>query len=93
MLRSRQATKAVRALAQSSRQPHRPFTVSPVTSTIKSSTQLPSAIRNQTTAAQSTPAYSQARDIPAPAFNSANAKDRSHVQPLVNPGTPEMDES
>ncbi|KAI1127930.1 thiamine diphosphate-binding protein [Nemania abortiva] len=90
MLRSRQAAKAVKALAQTSRQPHRPFTASPLASAIQSSTKSPSAIRNQTTAAQPTP---QARDIPAPAFNSADKKDRSHVQPLVNPGASEMDES
>lgn len=35
---------------------------------------------------------SQIRDAPSPSFNTAD-KDRSHVQPLVNPRGPEMDES
>ncbi|KAI1168792.1 thiamine diphosphate-binding protein [Nemania serpens] len=80
MLRSRQATMA----------PQRPFTASSAVSAVRTTTKAPSAIRNQTTAAQSTP---QARDIPSPAFNSVDAKDRSHVQPLINSGAPEMDES
>ncbi|KAI1356779.1 thiamine diphosphate-binding protein [Xylaria sp. FL0043] len=91
MLRSRQATKAVRALAQASRQNQRSFTASPAASAIQLTTQSPSAIRSQTTSAQPSP---QARDLPASAFNVADAKDRNHVQPLVNRrANPEMDES
>ncbi|KAI0911655.1 thiamine diphosphate-binding protein [Ustulina deusta] len=90
MLRSRQAARAARALSQTSRQNQRPFTISPTLSAIQTTTKPPSAIRNQTTSAQSTP---QVRDRPAPAFNIADAKDRNHVQPLVSPGAPAMDES
>jgi acetolactate synthase-1/2/3 large subunit len=90
MLRSRQAVKAVRALAQTSRQNQRSFITPPFSSAIQTATRSPSAVRNQTTAAQPIP---QPRDIPAPAFNTADTKDQSHVQPLVNSGAPEMDES
>ncbi|KAI1368576.1 thiamine diphosphate-binding protein [Xylaria arbuscula] len=90
MLRSRQASKAVRAFAQTSRQSQRSFTVSPAASALQTTSKSASAVRNQTTSAQSNP---QARDLPAPAFNVADTKDRSHVQPLVNPSTPAMDES
>ena len=62
MLRTRQASKAVRALAQTSRQQHRSFTTSPVSSSVVATTKkAPSGIRNQTTAAQSS-AY-----VPVPA--------------------------
>ncbi|KAI0483094.1 acetolactate synthase [Xylariaceae sp. FL0804] len=91
MLRSRQATKAVRALAQTSRQQHRSFAVSPVTSNSQSTaTRAPKGTRSQTTAAQPN---AQIRDTPAPAFNTAGANSRGHVQPLVNPRAPEMDET
>ncbi|KAI1177591.1 thiamine diphosphate-binding protein [Nemania sp. FL0916] len=92
MLRSRQASKAIRAVAQASRQPQRSFTASPAASAIqKNNTKPPSAVRNQTTAAQP---ISPTRDIPSPAFNAADAKDQSHVQPLATPSAPsEMDES
>ncbi|KAI1209116.1 acetolactate synthase [Annulohypoxylon truncatum] len=90
MLRTRQASRAVRALAQASRQQRCSFTTSPVASAIQVKKTVPSGIRNQATSAQST---AQAREVPSPAFNTADAKDQSHVQPLVNPRTPEMDES
>ncbi|KAI1345266.1 acetolactate synthase [Xylariaceae sp. FL0016] len=90
MLRSRQAAKAIRAVAQSSRQQQRSLTTSPATAAIQSTTKAPKGVRNQTTAAQST---AEVRATPAPAFNTADAKNRGHVQPLVNPRAPEMDES
>ncbi|GAP86025.1 putative acetolactate synthase I II III large subunit [Rosellinia necatrix] len=90
MLRSRQAVRAVRALAQTSRQNQRYFTASPLASAVQATTRSPGAARSQTTAAQSNP---QSRDIPSPAFNAVDAKDRSHVQPLVGSNAPEMDES
>ncbi|KAI2471187.1 acetolactate synthase [Annulohypoxylon bovei var. microspora] len=90
MLRTRQASRAVKALAQASRQQRCSLTTSPVASAIQIKKTAPSNIRNQATSAQSTV---QAREVPAPAFNTVDAKDRSHVQPLVNPRTAEMDES
>ncbi|CAJ2501481.1 Uu.00g043340.m01.CDS01 [Anthostomella pinea] len=90
MLRTRQATKAVRALAQTSRQQQRSFTASPAPTAIQTTKKGPATVRNQTTAAQSTP---QIRAAPAPNFNTAATKERGHVQPLVNPRSPEMDES
>ncbi|KAI1414848.1 acetolactate synthase [Hypoxylon sp. FL1857] len=90
MLRTRQASRAVKALAQASRQQRRPLTTSPVPSALQTKKTVPTGVRNQATSAQST---AQVRDAPSPAFNAADTKDRSHVQPLVNPRTPEMDES
>lgn len=90
MLRTRQASRAVKALAQASRQQRYSFTTSPVASAIQIKKTAPSSIRNQATSAQST---AQPREVPSPAFNTADAKDQSHVQPLVNPRTSEMDES
>ncbi|RYP14848.1 hypothetical protein DL765_006066 [Monosporascus sp. GIB2] len=91
MLRARQAGRAVRALAQTSRQQQqRSFTSSPASSSSTTAKKAPAAIRNQTTSAQNT---AEARDIPAPAFNTNSVKDRGHVQPLVNPRAPDMDES
>ncbi|KAH0494461.1 hypothetical protein TgHK011_001079 [Trichoderma gracile] len=78
MLRSRQVTaRAVRALGQA-----RAFT-----STTKP-VMIQSGQRKQATAS----AAPQVRPVPSPAFN-AEDKDRSHVQPLVNPSKPDMDES
>ncbi|KAL7912622.1 acetolactate synthase [Trichoderma velutinum] len=84
MLRSRQATtRAVRALGQA-----RAFTST--TTPIKAAAQkkIPTGQRNQATAS----AAPQVRPVPSPAFNRED-KDRSHVQPLVNPQKPDMDES
>ncbi|KAI0596404.1 acetolactate synthase, partial [Biscogniauxia sp. FL1348] len=88
MLRTRPAGKALRALAQASRQQQRSFTVSLSSSAINAAKQIPIGVRNKATSAAAQP-----RDAPAPAFNTAETKDRSHVQPLVSPRAPEMDES
>ncbi|KAI2629618.1 acetolactate synthase [Hypoxylon sp. NC1633] len=90
MLRTRQASRAFKALAQTSRQQQRSLTTPPAVSAVQPKKNVPTGVRNQATSAQST---AQVRDIPAPAFNTADTKDRSHVQPLVNPRAPEMDES
>ncbi|KAI1383324.1 acetolactate synthase [Hypoxylon trugodes] len=90
MLRTRQASRAVKALAQVSRQHQRSLTTSPAVSAIQTRKNVPTGVRSQATSAQST---AQVRDAPAPAFNVAATKDQSHVQPLVNPRAPEMDES
>ncbi|KAI0382009.1 acetolactate synthase [Hypomontagnella monticulosa] len=90
MLRTRQATRAVKALVQTSRQQRCSLTNSTSAAAIQTRKNVPTGVRSQATAAQST---AQARDVPAPAFNTADTKDRSHVQPLVNPKAPEMDES
>ncbi|KAI1496129.1 acetolactate synthase, partial [Biscogniauxia marginata] len=91
MIRTRQAGRALRALAQASRQQQRAFTISPSTSALRTATNAPIGVRTKATAAQST--ASPAPDTPTPAFNVADSKDRGHVQPLVNPSAPEMDES
>ncbi|KAI0016485.1 thiamine diphosphate-binding protein [Xylariomycetidae sp. FL0641] len=90
MLRSQPATKAARTLAQNSRQQRRLFTSTASVSAVQSSRKPTTGTRNQTTAAQST---AQIRDVPAPTFNTAATKDKNHVQPLLNPRQPEMDES
>ncbi|KAI0842208.1 acetolactate synthase [Hypoxylon sp. FL0890] len=90
MLRTRQASRAVKALAQTSRQQRRSLTTSPAVSAIQTRKNVPAGVRTQATSAQSA---AQVRDVPSPAFNTADTKDRSHVQPLVNPRAPEMDES
>ncbi|KAK6954075.1 Acetolactate synthase, mitochondrial [Daldinia eschscholtzii] len=91
MLRTRQAGQAFKALAQTSRQQQRRFlTNSSISSVVQTKKNAPTGVRSQATSAQS-PA--QVRSAPAPAFNTADTKDRSHVQPLVSPRAPEMDES
>ncbi|CAH0023037.1 unnamed protein product [Clonostachys rhizophaga] len=85
MLRSRPATQALRNLSQT-----RSFTTKTRAATaavVNSQSKSPASKRNQTTSAAT-----KTRDIPSPAFQAAD-KDRSHVQPLVNPKSPEMDES
>ncbi|EGR52379.1 acetolactate synthase [Trichoderma reesei QM6a] len=78
MLRSRQVTaRAVRALGQA-----RAFT----------STTKPVMIQSSQRKQANASAAPQVRPVPSPAFN-AEDKDRSHVQPLVNPSKPDMDES
>ncbi|KAI1485658.1 acetolactate synthase [Biscogniauxia mediterranea] len=88
MLRTRPAGKALGALAQASRQQQRSFAVSPSNCAINVAKKTPLGVRNKATSAAAQP-----RDAPAPAFNTAATKDRSHVQPLVSPRAPEMDES
>ncbi|KAK7429318.1 Acetolactate synthase, mitochondrial [Neonectria magnoliae] len=82
MLRTRQATRAIRAVAQA-----RAFTTTTAAAALQAPKKITTAKRNQTTTAAST----QTRDIPSPAFNVD--KDQSHVQPLVNPRRTDMDES
>ncbi|KAI1811429.1 thiamine diphosphate-binding protein [Poronia punctata] len=89
MLRSRHAAKAVKALAQASRQ-QRSISATPAVTAIQTTKTSPIGVRNQTTVAQS---KTQTRDTPAPAFNATEPKDTSHVQPLANSRAPEMDES
>ncbi|KAI1398512.1 acetolactate synthase [Hypoxylon fuscum] len=90
MLRSRQASRAFKALVQTSQPRQRSLTTSAATWAIQTRKNALTGVRNQATSAQST---AQVRDAPAPAFNTADTKDRSHVQPLVNPRASEMDES
>ncbi|KAI1846833.1 hypothetical protein JX265_004803 [Neoarthrinium moseri] len=88
MLRTRQASRAVKALAQTSRCQQRFLTSSPAAPAVKAAKKAPAGVRNQTSAAAPAPA----RATPAAHFNTDD-KDQSHVQPLVNPRVPEMDES
>ncbi|KAK6208220.1 Acetolactate synthase, mitochondrial [Pestalotiopsis sp. IQ-011] len=90
MLRTRQASRAVKALAHNSRCQQRALTTSPAASAAKVAQKTPTGARNQATSAASSPL---ARESPSKAFNTADAKSQGHVQPLVNPRTPEMDES
>ncbi|KAH6970840.1 acetolactate synthase [Ilyonectria sp. MPI-CAGE-AT-0026] len=83
MLRTRQATRAIRAVAQA-----RAFTTTTAVAAVQAPKKITAAKRNQTTTAASS---SPARDIPSPAFNAD--KNQSHVQPLVNPRRSDMDES
>ncbi|OLN97211.1 Acetolactate synthase catalytic subunit, mitochondrial [Colletotrichum chlorophyti] len=87
MLRSRHATRALRAVSTASAS--RAFTTTSAVAAVQAAKKVTSGVRNQATSATS-PAP-EVRDRPAPAFNAD--KDRSHVQPLVTPRGPEMDES
>ncbi|KAJ1331451.1 acetolactate synthase I/II/III large subunit [Microdochium nivale] len=89
MLRSRQANRAAKALAQASRQQRRFLTTPQTASAIVSQNKkTPSGVRNQATSATA-----PSRSAPAPHFNVASTKDKSHVEPLAPRRTPEMDES
>ncbi|KAL7629224.1 Acetolactate synthase, mitochondrial [Parahypoxylon ruwenzoriense] len=90
MLRTRPASRAFKALAQTSRQQQRLLTATSATAITQTKKRGPAGVRSQATSAQSA---AQVRDVPAPAFSTANPKDRSHIQPLVRPRAPEMDES
>ncbi|KAG4254053.1 acetolactate synthase I/II/III large subunit [Fusarium proliferatum] len=79
MLRTRQAAKAIRAVANA-----RSFTTTSAVASIQTSKKVAST-RSQSTAA------APARDIPSPGFNVE--KNQSNVQPLVNPRKNDMDES
>ncbi|KAI5462863.1 acetolactate synthase [Mariannaea sp. PMI_226] len=82
MLRTRQATRAIRATAQA-----RAFTTTASAAAIQVSKKISPSKRSQstTTAAPN----SASRDIPSPSFNA----EKNHVQPLVNPRKTDMDES
>jgi len=87
MLRSRQATRALKVLAES--QPvarQRTFLTTAKASPITAASKAPSNVRNQATSA----AAAEARPIPSPAFN---AEDKSHVQPLTTGQKANVDES
>ncbi|KAK5996670.1 Acetolactate synthase catalytic subunit [Cladobotryum mycophilum] len=86
MLRSRQATKAIRALGQI-----RTFTSTTSSAALRTPKGLPTGQRNQATAAAAPTATTQPRPVPSPSFNQDQTK--NHVQPLVNQRKPEMDES
>ncbi|KAI7764587.1 hypothetical protein ACKAV7_012356 [Fusarium commune] len=79
MLRTRQAAKAIRAVANA-----RSFTTTSAVASVHTSKKVAST-RNQSTAA------APARDIPSPGFNVE--KNQNNVQPLVNPRKNDMDES
>ncbi|KAK3318258.1 thiamine diphosphate-binding protein [Apodospora peruviana] len=89
MLRCRQASRALKALAESHPGLQRSFTSSTKASAVTSARKGPSNVRNQATSAT---AKADVRPKPSPSFN-AEPSDRSHVQPLVSPRKSEMDES
>ncbi|UNI19299.1 Acetolactate synthase [Purpureocillium takamizusanense] len=86
MLRSRQATKALRALGQT-----RHFTSTTQPAAVQAPRKVASGRRNQATAATS--AAPNVRATPSPAFNAEDQQKHNHVQPLVNPQKSDMDES
>nr|UEC27496.1 acetolactate synthase catalytic subunit [Verticillium dahliae] len=87
MHRSRQASRALRAVAN---RPSfiRTLTTSPAVSAVQAIKKTPSGVRNQATSATN-PAPGDVRPPPASGFKQAD----EHVQPLVDPKAPEMDES
>ncbi|SPO03999.1 probable acetolactate synthase [Cephalotrichum gorgonifer] len=88
MLRSRHAATALRAVARPATS--RSLTTSAAVAAVSAPRNLSTSTRKNTTAASSN--APQTRPNPSPAFN-AETKDKSHVQPLVNPRQGEMDES
>ncbi|KAH8736626.1 thiamine diphosphate-binding protein [Ilyonectria robusta] len=88
MLRSQQASQTFKALAQTSRCQPRAIT-SHIASTVASGNRkMPASVRNQATVAVSSPpSYSSTE------YNTITSDPRSHVQPLVGPVVPDMDES
>ncbi|KAM0325760.1 hypothetical protein ACHAQA_007060 [Verticillium albo-atrum] len=89
MHRSRQASRALRAVANRPTS-IRTLTTSPAVSAIQSIKKTPAGVRNQATSAAN-PAPGDVRPAPASGFKQAD--EASHVQPLVDPKAPEMDES
>ncbi|KAG6176889.1 hypothetical protein E4U22_003632, partial [Claviceps purpurea] len=85
MLRSRQASKALQAAAQT-----RSFTSTTSPAAVKVSRKVPSGQRSQATAAAATSSAPRVRAVPSPSFNTDS---QSHVQPLANRTKPDMDES
>ncbi|KAF4966509.1 hypothetical protein FZEAL_10644 [Fusarium zealandicum] len=81
MLRTRQATKAIRAVAHA-----RSFTTTTAPAALQTPKKITTGQRNQTTTAAA-----PARAIPSSGFNTE--KNQSNVQPLINPRKNEMDES
>ncbi|KAK3324119.1 thiamine diphosphate-binding protein [Cercophora scortea] len=93
MLRSRQATRALKVLADSQPCRQRTILASTRASAVTARPNGPSNVRNHATSAAQKATAAEARPIPSPAFNQAAPKDQSHVQPLVAPKKSEMDES
>ncbi|KAK3390583.1 thiamine diphosphate-binding protein [Podospora didyma] len=95
MLRSRQATRALRTLAEL--QPCRQRSLASshkVATSIAARRNGPSLVRNQATSAAAKSPAADVRVSPSPAFNAAlEPKDQSHVQPLVKGKKNDMDES
>jgi acetolactate synthase-1/2/3 large subunit len=89
MLRSRQASRALKALAESQPCRQRSFTSSAKASVITAKRNGPAAVRNQTTSAAAKAPAAEVRPKPSPAFN---AETKEHVQPLVGRKN-DMDES
>ncbi|KAK0718072.1 thiamine diphosphate-binding protein [Lasiosphaeria miniovina] len=95
MLRSRQATRALKVLAEAkpSRLPQRSFTTSQKALAVAARRNGPLQVRNQATSATAKAPAAEVRPTPSPAFNAATPKQQSHVQPLSKARKPDMDES
>lgn len=91
MIRSRQATRALKVLAESQPCRQRCFTSSSKPSVVTAKRNSPATIvRNQTTSAAAKVPATETRPKPSPSFNAATPND--HVQPLVDRKN-DMDES
>ncbi|KAK0641515.1 thiamine diphosphate-binding protein [Cercophora newfieldiana] len=89
MLRSRQASRALKALAESQPCRQRSFTSSTRAPIVTARRNGPAAVRNQTTSAAAKAPAAEVRPKPSPSFN---AETKDHVQPLVGRKA-DMDES
>ncbi|KAG6005545.1 Acetolactate synthase, mitochondrial [Claviceps maximensis] len=85
MLRSRQASKALKAATQT-----RHFTSTTSIAAVRAPKKISSGQRSQATAAAATSSAPRVRAVPSPSFNTES---QSHVQPLANRSRNDMDES
>ncbi|KAK4121591.1 acetolactate synthase [Parathielavia appendiculata] len=88
----RQTARALKGLAEPRPSQQRALTTVQRASVTARRNSPTTNVRNQSTTAAPTPTATEARPKPSPSFNAA-PKDRSHVQPLVNPRKNDMDES
>ncbi|KAK4249197.1 thiamine diphosphate-binding protein [Corynascus novoguineensis] len=88
----RQTSRALQGLAETRPGQQRAFTTAQRATALTARRNSPANVRRQSTTAATNPTTSEARPKASPSFNAAS-KDRSHVQPLVNPRKSDMDES
>ncbi|EAQ88397.1 conserved hypothetical protein [Chaetomium globosum CBS 148.51] len=88
----RQTSRALKGLAEARPGQQRALTTAQRATAVATRRNSPANVRNQSTTAATKPTATEARPKPSPSFNAAT-KDRSHVQPLVNPKKSDVDES
>jgi acetolactate synthase-1/2/3 large subunit len=88
----RQTSRALKGLAEARPGQQRALTTGQRATAVATRRNSPANVRNQSTTAATKPTATEARPKPSPSFNAAT-KDRSHVQPLVNPKKSDVDES